>query len=441
MSTSALAAVDGDDMNRNARAPKKTTRLSKQLSPVRKKVAFKNARAQKPNASKHKLMLVDDDHRIRESFFRALTLYGYNVIVAANGRDALALFQKKKPKIVLLDIRMPDIDGFTVLKTIREQSAATQVIFITGHGDMGLVIDALRAGASDFMPKPIQIEALLEVLKNAEQRLERLKKSGALTPRLSVKEPLFAGASAPIQIRAFGSLIVRSGNETLQEGDWQSQKIEMVFKAFLCNHRKVVSQTFIIDTFWDDVKSKSAEVGMFTAVSVIRRLLEPDLTSGRDSRFLLSRSGGYELNLGRHGENYDYDVDHFRRWIQEAKIVGEKKLYEKAVALYNDELLKNCDAEWARSEREQLRDDYLRALVELARWHFAEKNYDACEQYAEKVLQIDGLFETGYELAIKSALAQGKPGKAARTLERCDMAFQEELGVAAPQRLRALVAR
>ncbi len=428
-------------MNRNARLPKKTTRLPEQPSPDRKKGALKNVRNERPKSSKPKLMLVDDDRRIRESFSRALTLYGYNVIVAADGRDALALFQKKKPKIVLLDIRMPDIDGFTVLRTIREQSATTQVIFITGHGDMGLVIDALRAGVSDFMPKPIQIEALLTVLKSAEQRLERLKKSGTSTLRMSVKEPLFSGAAAPIQIRAFGSLIVRSGNETLQEGDWQSQKIEMVFKAFLCNHRKVVSQTFIMDTFWDDVKSKSAEVGMFTAVSAIRRLLEPDLTNGRDSQFLLSRGGGYELNLGRHGEHYDYDVDHFRRWIQEAKITGEKKLYEKAVALYNDEFLKNCDAEWVMAERDQLRDDYLRALLELARWHFAEKNYDACEQYAEKVLQIDSLFETGYELAIKSALAQGKQGKAARILERCNRAFEEELGVAAPQRLRALVVR
>jgi signal transduction histidine kinase len=120
---------------------------------------------------KEKVLVVDDDRRVLRTFARNLTLAGYEVLTAGGGEEALDIYHRHKPAIVLLDVRMPPPDGFAVLQAIREQSPNAEVILVTGHGDMGMAVDALRAGASDFITKPIEPEILSSAMHNAHERL------------------------------------------------------------------------------------------------------------------------------------------------------------------------------------------------------------------------------------------------------------------------------
>ena len=134
-----------------------------------------------------KLLLIDDEEGIRKVWGIALRDAGYEVITAKNGEEGLEFFNREHPAIVLTDIRMPGMDGIQVLKSIKEMSPDTEVIVITGYGEMDLAIRSLQLDASDFINKPISNEALFVALKRAEEKLEIKRKLKEYTENLERK--------------------------------------------------------------------------------------------------------------------------------------------------------------------------------------------------------------------------------------------------------------
>lgn len=118
-----------------------------------------------------KLLLIDDEEPARKIVGMSLRSDGYEVLTAEDGKSGLELFEKEAPPIVLTDIKMPGMDGIEVLKRIKEISPETEVIVVTGHGDMDVAIQSLQLEASDFVTKPIVDEALTVALKRAKERL------------------------------------------------------------------------------------------------------------------------------------------------------------------------------------------------------------------------------------------------------------------------------
>jgi len=118
------------------------------------------------------LLLIDDEEGIRKVLSLSLRKDGYQVLAAENGEKGLGAFRQNLPPIVLTDIKMPGIDGIEVLKRVKEIAPDTEVIVITGHGDMEVAIRSLQLGASDFITKPVSDDALSIALKRAEQKLE-----------------------------------------------------------------------------------------------------------------------------------------------------------------------------------------------------------------------------------------------------------------------------
>ena len=118
-----------------------------------------------------KILIVDDDPRVLRTFARNLAVSGYEVLTASRGDEALQVYDREEPVISMIDVRMPDMDGFALLRAIRERNPTAEVILVTGHGDMSIAIDALRAGASDFIPKPVGQVTLETALQRAQGRL------------------------------------------------------------------------------------------------------------------------------------------------------------------------------------------------------------------------------------------------------------------------------
>jgi len=118
-----------------------------------------------------KILLIDDEEGIRTVLGITLADYGYEVLKAGSGGEALRLFRDQKPGIVLTDIKMPGMDGIQVLRKIKEESPDTEVIMITGHGDIELAIQSLKCDATDFITKPINDDALEIALKRANEKI------------------------------------------------------------------------------------------------------------------------------------------------------------------------------------------------------------------------------------------------------------------------------
>ncbi len=112
-----------------------------------------------------KILVADDAMFMRNKTSRLLTANGYQVIEAANGEEAVNNYFREKPDLVLMDITMPVLDGIEALKQVMTKDPDAKVVMVTALGQKSMVLEAVKAGARDFIVKPFEPERLLEAVK------------------------------------------------------------------------------------------------------------------------------------------------------------------------------------------------------------------------------------------------------------------------------------
>jgi len=162
----------------------------------------------------NKILVIDDDKSIRESLSLYLSEEGYTVCIAASGNEGVNLFIQEEPDLVILDIRLPDIDGFSVLEDLQEEDENVKVIMITAFHDMETTIKAMKGGAFDYIHKPLNISELDIAIQKALKSVEMERKlSGLLTESRQFKVGDIVGSSKDMQL-IFKTIGIVSQNRT-----------------------------------------------------------------------------------------------------------------------------------------------------------------------------------------------------------------------------------
>lgn len=114
-----------------------------------------------------RILVIDDELIIRSSCKKILAPEGYEVISAESGKEGIELFEKEAFNLILLDLKMPDMDGIEVLKIIKDKWPETKIIILTGYSTVETAVNTLRLGAFNFIEKPFTPDTLLNSVREA----------------------------------------------------------------------------------------------------------------------------------------------------------------------------------------------------------------------------------------------------------------------------------
>lgn len=183
-----------------------------------------------------KILVIDDERSIRNSMKDILCFEGHEVVLAENGMEGLVCVKSEKPDVVFCDIKMPKMEGIEVLEKIKDFSADTPVIMVSGHGTIDTAIEAIRKGAYDFIEKPLDLNRILITIKNATDKTLLITETRTLKNKVSQKYEMLGHSEALENIKIMIDKVAISDAKVLITGPNGSGK-EMVARQL---HEKSV---------------------------------------------------------------------------------------------------------------------------------------------------------------------------------------------------------
>ena len=143
----------------------------------------------------NKVLIVDDDNIVRLALNQNLKAYGFSPIDASSGSEAVRIFRKEKPVSVILDLKMPGMNGLETMREMKKIDTDVPVIINTAHGDIPTAVEAIKLGAYDFIIKPPDFDRLSLTLKRASERYELDKKVKVLNDEVETSLEYLLGKS------------------------------------------------------------------------------------------------------------------------------------------------------------------------------------------------------------------------------------------------------
>ena len=137
-----------------------------------------------PTVNKLRVLFVDDEAPIRDVMKNELPRMGHDATICEDGRAALEVLEKHTFDAAIIDLRMPGLSGWDVVEHIKRVAPETEIIISTGHGNMDDAIRALRSGAYDFLPKPVKLVTISNVLQRVAEKRSMINQKIALEVQL-----------------------------------------------------------------------------------------------------------------------------------------------------------------------------------------------------------------------------------------------------------------
>jgi len=220
------------------------------------------------------VVVIDDDEKITSLLRRSLAFEGYEVATAPNGRDGLNLLASREADLIILDVMMPELDGWEVIRRLREAGVASPVLMLTARDEVSDRVKGLDLGADDYLVKPFALE---ELMARVRALLRRRPEQRAEDGRLR-----FEDLTMDVEARE-----VYRGDRRL---DLTAKEFELLH-LFLQNPKRVLTRDFIMDRVWGyDYSGESNVLEVYVA------MLRQKLEDGGGKRLIHTvRGAGYIL--------------------------------------------------------------------------------------------------------------------------------------------------
>jgi len=165
------------------------------------------------------VLIIDDEASIRQTLAGALSDEGYRPLLAPNALQGIEIAKKQHPDVILLDIWMPEMDGLTALNEMRQQGIQTPVIIMSGHGNVETAVKATKLGAFDFVEKPVELDRILVLIRNALSAHDLIEENQALRKQLSARRPIVAESPSMKHIQDLVKRVAPTSGSVLITGE------------------------------------------------------------------------------------------------------------------------------------------------------------------------------------------------------------------------------
>ncbi len=229
-----------------------------------------------------KILIIDDDQAINELIKINLELQGYEVMQAFNGIEGFAKAKQEEPALIVLDVMMPEVDGFTVAQRIRQCAdiAETPILMLTALSQLNDKINGFNIGVDDYLTKPFEIDELIVRVRALLKRTKQIPKSSAVRELLTYKEI---------------TLIPETYSVKIQDKVQKLTPIEFdIFNLLFQNHGNMVSGAKLLKEIWGYEPDDNVET-----IRVHIRHLRSKINKISDGKQYIETvyGGGYKLNV------------------------------------------------------------------------------------------------------------------------------------------------
>ena len=227
-----------------------------------------------------RLLVVDDEPNIRDLLASSLRYTGDEVFTATDGSEAIKQAESTDPDLIVLDVMLPDVDGFTVTRRLRENGFTTPILFLTAKDDMSDKVQGLTVGGDDYVTKPFGLEEVVARINAILRRTRGLAGEDAV-----IRVADIALDEDAHEVRRAGQVIDLSPTEF------------KLLRYLMINEGRVVSKAQILDHVWEyDWNGEAAIVESY--ISYLRRKLD---VPGSCGDIITTRRGiGYMIRTGKH---------------------------------------------------------------------------------------------------------------------------------------------